>query len=342
MNEAEVLKVQGKYVEDDRSIWAAQLAHVGNVLDRAGHLEAVSPEEAVHLLRAYNHLNVRMIGGGTDLLRLLAHQYTPDLPDILINIKGITSLDYIEEANDILKIGALTRLSSLETSPLVKQRCAILAQTAACVASPQVRNMATIAGSICQDVSCWYYRTAGDYYHCLRKGGDICPALRGDNRWMFSIFGAAGGCYASCQSDMVVTLSLLNASIVTTERTIEAENFFIAGPPGHVLHGDEMITEIRVPLLPPGMRARYSKYSIRKSIDRPLASVACMTGERRVKVVVGGVFATPYIIEAKDDSLEKAGDVAGRAAEQARPMSMNAWKVEVMRALIARTLRDPA
>jgi len=174
-----------------------------------------------------------------------------------------------------------------------------------------------------------------------------CPAKRGDNRWMFSIFGTPKECecYATCQSDMVITLSALGASVKTTQRTIPIEQFHIPTPPGNILKSDEIITEIQLPTLALGTKAKYSKFSIRLSIDHPLISVACVANDKEAKVVVGGAFIMPYsanevedIIRGKKingDLAEKAGDIAVR---NVIPMSMNAWKVQIMRTLVKRTL----
>jgi len=123
------------------------------------------------------------------------------------------------------------------------------------------------------------------------------------------------------------------------------ERFFTPTFPGNVLNSDEIVMEIQVPALAPGTRSRYSKFSIRKSLDHPLVSVACIASDKEAKVVVGGVFITPYVVgkvadvlsgkEISKDLAEKAGEVA---VENATPMSMNAWKVEVMRALVKRTI----
>ncbi len=311
------------------------------------HIDAGTLDEVGYLLRIHGAGSARIIGGGTEIIRLIRHKYLPALPAIPINLKTIPGLSYIREENGTLKMGALTCLSDIQASELIRTRYSILAETAGVVGSPQVRNMATVAGSICQDVSCWYYRAAGNYYYCLRKGGSDCPARNGDNRWMFSIFGTSGDgeCYAACQSDMAITLSALNASVKTTQRTIPIERFFLPAFPGNVLNSDETVVEIQVPSLAIGTKSKYAKFSIRKSIDRPLVSVACVASDQEYRVVVGGVSSTPHHVkeinemlggkEPNDGLAEKAGEIAVR---NALPMSMNAWKVEVMKTLVKRTI----
>ena len=303
--------------------------------------------EASYLLQAYGEKGVKVISGGTDILRMMKQKYTPELPGVLVNMKTIPDLTYIKEETGIMKIGALTSLSDIENSELIRTKYSILAEAAGVVGSRQIRNMATMAGSICQDLGCWYYRADKNYYYCLRKGGMHCPAKAGDNRWMFSIFGTPKECecYATCQSDMAVTLSALGASVKTTDRIIPIEQFFIPTPPGNALRSDEMITEIQIPVFSTDTKSKYSKFSIRKSLDHPLVSVACVVSDKEVRVLLGGVFVTPHrasevedMIRGKkinEDLAEKAGEVA---VENASSMSMNAWKVEVAKTMVKRTI----
>jgi NADPH-dependent glutamate synthase beta subunit-like oxidoreductase/CO/xanthine dehydrogenase FAD-binding subunit len=156
------------------------------------HYNARSVGEAVNLLGKQKG-KAKLNAGGTDLLGVLKDRITPDYPESIINIKAIPGLDYIEEDGDGLKIGALTKLTRIVDSPVVKEKYAILAEAAKSVATPQIRNMCTIGGNIAQDVRCWYYRypdELGGTVMCLRKGGAVCNALVGDNRY-HSIFGTA-------------------------------------------------------------------------------------------------------------------------------------------------------
>ena len=108
----------------------------------------------------------------------------------LVNIKTITTLDYIKEESSTLKIGALTSLADIAASSIVLTKYTALAQAAKAVATPELRNMGTIGGNICQKVRCWYYRGERNGFPCLRKNSSgICYALAGDNRF-HSIFGS--------------------------------------------------------------------------------------------------------------------------------------------------------
>jgi len=156
------------------------------------HHNARSVREAARLLKAYNG-NAKVNAGGTDLLGAMRNKTIPAYPEAVINIKTIEGLDYINKDARGLKIGALARLADIARSPDVKEEYGLLAQAVHSVATPHVRNMATIGGNLAQDVRCWYYRyprQIGGPIACLRKGGKICNALGGDNRY-HSLFGAA-------------------------------------------------------------------------------------------------------------------------------------------------------
>jgi NADPH-dependent glutamate synthase beta subunit-like oxidoreductase/CO/xanthine dehydrogenase FAD-binding subunit len=156
------------------------------------HQSARSVEEAVSLLEKQKG-RAKLNAGGTDLLGLLKDRVTSAYPRLIINIKNIEGLDYIREDAEGLKVGALTKLSAITGSPLVRDKYKILAQAAESVANPQIRNMCTIGGNLAQEVRCWYYRypdQIGGAVMCLRKGGGLCNALTGDNRY-HSIFGAS-------------------------------------------------------------------------------------------------------------------------------------------------------
>ncbi|MGB9627472.1 MAG: FAD binding domain-containing protein, partial [Thermodesulfobacteriota bacterium] len=117
------------------------------------HLNAKSVNEACKLLRKYKE-KARLIAGGTDLLSILKDRILPEYPEVLINIKTIPNLNYIKEDKKGLRIGALTLLSDIVKSPLIKERYKVLAEASHSVASTQIRNMATLGGNLCQDVRC--------------------------------------------------------------------------------------------------------------------------------------------------------------------------------------------
>lgn len=142
-----------------------------------------------------------VIAGGTDLLGTLKDAVHAEPPQVLIGLKPVVDLNYITVEPAEIRIGALTTLSEIAKHPTIRQIYPLLAQAAASVASPQIRNVATIAGNLCQETRCWYYRNPNNHFDCLRKGGQWCDAIFAENRY-HSIFGGmcvrAAPCEAGC------------------------------------------------------------------------------------------------------------------------------------------------
>ena len=163
------------------------------------HRDAKTVEEAVELLRGNRS---KLIAGGTDLLGVLKDRVLPTYPEVLINIKSIPGLNNIEQDEKGLNIGALAKLVDVAASPLVKEEYPMLAEAAQSVAVPQIRNMGTIGGNLCQEVRCWYYRfphEIGGRILCYLKGGKGCYAITGENRY-HSIFGGLREQSTPCSS----------------------------------------------------------------------------------------------------------------------------------------------
>jgi NADPH-dependent glutamate synthase beta subunit-like oxidoreductase len=153
------------------------------------HSRVDSFAEASELLLADPAAEV--IAGGSDLLSSIKNEIFDEPPSQLIDLKRIPDTDTITVTDDTLIIGANTRLSAIAQSPEIRELIPALAQAAHSVATPLIRNLGTIAGNICQDVRCWFYRyphEAGGRLNCRRKGGDSCYAIGGDNRY-HSVFG---------------------------------------------------------------------------------------------------------------------------------------------------------
>jgi len=146
----------------------------------------------------------RLHAGGTDLLGCLRDGVLGATK--LVSVTRLRDLHGIRETADEARIGALTTIFEIEGSSLIRERYAALAQAASEVASPQLRHQGTIGGNICQKPRCWYYR--GDF-RCLRKGGDTCYALQGENQY-HCIFGG-DRCYMVHPSDIAPALLALNA-----------------------------------------------------------------------------------------------------------------------------------
>ena len=156
-----------------------------------------SVEEAVSFLMEPGTV---AMGGGTDLLGVLKDGLLPEYPGQVVNLKNIPGLNRIEEQEDGLHIGAAATLRDVADSPVVGSRWPALQTAAKSVATPNLRNTATVAGNICQDIRCWYYRypdILGGKINCARNSGHLCSAMMGENRY-HSIFGAAKVCETPC------------------------------------------------------------------------------------------------------------------------------------------------
>jgi NADPH-dependent glutamate synthase beta subunit-like oxidoreductase/CO/xanthine dehydrogenase FAD-binding subunit len=166
------------------------------------YIAADSLEAAEALLRQHQG-KAAVMAGGTDLLGTLKDAIHPDSPELLVSLKSLQDLRYVEVDTQGVRIGALTTLDEIAAHPLIGERYPLLAEAARSVASSQIRNVATIAGNICQEPRCWYYRNPDNTFECLRKGGASCPALFGENRF-HSFYGAmsvdAAPCTLGCPS----------------------------------------------------------------------------------------------------------------------------------------------
>ncbi len=307
-------------------------------------------EEAVSLLNRYKG-KAKAIAGGVDLVGLMKNEVM--LPDVLVNIKTIPSLAYINEDTGGLKIGTLTTIHDIETSALVKDKYRLLAAAAHTVAAPQLRNMSTIGGNLCQEVSCWYYRmppVTGRSFFCHRKGGKQCYAATGNNAYHAII--NSGKCHAVCLSDMAIALTALDARLRIAnqdgERTVSLAEFYTVT--GNILKPGEIIMEIQVPPIEPAIRQRYLKFRLRKTIDFAISSVAAtLTMDagvvNNVRILLGGVAPTPYRAIAAEEALMGktitngvAELVAKAAVAEAKPLSMNGYKLPITEALVKRAI----
>jgi len=315
------------------------------------HFNAHSVDEAAALLGRYGG-NAGIIAGGTDLLGKMKDRILPTYPEALINIKTIPGLDDIEEKDGMLSIGALVTLSRVAEYPAIQSKYAALAEAAGRTASPHLRNMGTIAGNLCQDIRCWYYRAPQNRFSCLRKGGGRCYAIKGDNRY-HSIFGGSvkGGCFAVHPSDTAPALIALNAEIVTSKRSISAADFLNVGVHNTtILENDEIVTAIHLPEPAPGTQSAFMKFALRKSIDFPIVNcAAAITCEKAIvthaRICLNAVSVVPRMAVKAEEALigstidEKNAEKAGTAAvADAKPMEDNAYMVPITKTLVKRTI----
>jgi xanthine dehydrogenase YagS FAD-binding subunit len=317
------------------------------------HINAVSIDDAAEWLRRYGG-KASLIAGGTDLLGKMKDEILPTYPEALINLKTIPGLDLISEEAGYLEIGALTKLCDVANNFTVKTECPALAEAAHRTASPNVREMGTIGGNICQDIRCWYYRNPRNRFPCLRKGGGRCYAIEGDNRY-HSIFGGSveGGCYAVHPSDIAPVLVALDAKIRTSKRTVQAEGFFqVDSRKTTVLDGDEIVASIQIPFSPNDGKNTFIKFALRKSIDFAIVNCAAMIHKHdgnvfSSRICLNAVYVKPYrAIEAENAILgkpinESNAELAAEAAVSGvRPLKYNRYMVQICRTLVKRAILD--
>jgi len=229
----------------------------------------------------------------------------------------------------------------------------MLSELSRSIASPQIRNMATIAGNLCQDVRCWYYRrskSTGISFNCLRKKGNKCFAINGENEY-HAIFGE-GGCVAVCPSDFATGLTALDGDIQTItprgERKIPISQFYTVF--GHILEPDEIITNIHIPKTDPSAKHRYIKFRQRRAIDFSIVNVYTIISIyedviKRARIVIGGVAPIPYraiyaekILEGEKLTKNLLEEVADTSVKEAIPLKKNSYKVSIVLALVKRSL----
>ncbi len=317
------------------------------------HFNTRSVDEAIHLLKKYEG-KAKINAGGTDLLGVLKDRILPEYPEAIINIKTIPGLSMIEDGEEKILIGALTTLADIINSSLIEKTFPLLKEAALSVASPQIRNVATIGGNLCQDTRCWYYRYPdgiGGRINCFRKGGKTCPAVSGENQY-HAVIGAKK-CYAVCPSDLAVALTALGANLTIAGqkgvRTIPVEEFY--HPLGNTLSPDEMITAIHIPKPFPVARQTFHKFTLRKPIDFAVVSVSSLifldqeicTSSR---IVLGAVASAPFraykaeeFLKEKKLSAKTAEEAARLALDGSKPLAKNAYKVEIAKTLVKRAVQ---
>jgi xanthine dehydrogenase YagS FAD-binding subunit len=318
--------------------------------------------EAVKMLSAPAATDIdeapRPIAGGQDLLTTMK-DYT-SRPARLVNLKHISGLNRITLNARGLTIGALVTLSELEEHAGVRKSFPGLSEAAHSIATPQIRNLGTVGGNLCQRPRCWYFRL--EEVICLKKGGSECYAANGENKYNAII--AGGPSFIVHPSDLAPMLVALGARVTVSgssgKRVIPLDKFFTLPSEGNirrenVLQNDDLITEIFVPASPLATHSTYLKFKERESLDFALASVAAAVQlasdrtVRDVRIVLGGVAPIPWRVPAAEkfligkqlnaETLAEAGRIA---LADAKPLEKNAYKVPLTQTLVRRALAKVA
>ena len=322
--------------------------------------DAGTVQEAVALLRKFADRPagaVKIVGGGSDLVGGIMKDWVAGkgmpVPEVLIDITTIKELSGIRMASDGATIGAATTLTDVVDSKELGEKVPLLVKSAESVASPLIRNFGTVGGNINQRPRCWFFR--GEDFNCYKKGGDFCYAVTGDNRYHAIIGGEL--CYIVHPSDTATALLALGAKAkiagVAGDREVAFDSYFI-GPREdvlreNVLKKDEFMTHVTVPTPPQGAKWGWTKLKDRQVYDFAVVSVAAwFTVENGTwkdgRIALGGVSPVPYRAKVVEDALkgkaikDNVKQAAAAIRTVARPMSLNAFKVDVAAGLIERTI----
>ncbi len=292
------------------------------------------------------------VAGGTDLLGLMKHHI--ESPQRLVNLKALPDLKGIRyKKGNGLTIGTLTTVSEIAENKDIQTYFPVLSEAADEVASPQLRNLGTIGGNLCQRPRCWYFR--GDF-DCLRKGGDICYAVGGKNKYHCIIGGDP--CFIVHPSDLAVALLALNARVKIFDgkkiKTVTLSEFFILPEDNaekeNILEPGEFIVEIEVPDTTERTRSGYVKFKERASWDFAIVSVAAVIGKNgnaisKGSIAFGGVAPKPWqekSLNAELNNLSINGaairKAADKALKEAFAMDENEYKIALARNLLDRLL----
>lgn len=295
----------------------------------------------------------RYIAGGTTLVDLMRE--TVERPGAVVDINALPYRD-IDFRDGVLRIGSLARMSDVAAHPVVRQQFPAVSQALELSASAQLRNMASMGGNLMQRPRCLYFRDVSAA--CNRRNpGSGCAAVGGYNR-MHAILGTSDQCVATHPSDLAVVLAAFDAVVIardsTGERRIPIAQFFRL--PGstpdqeHDLRPGELIVAMEVPGGPEMRRSGYLKVRDRQSYEFALASAAVgldVAGGvvRAARVAVGGVGTVPWRLPAVERAVTGQPvspalwtAAAARAADGAKPLSDNGFKVELIRRTVERQL----
>lgn len=310
--------------------------------------DARTPEEAATLL---SKKGASALGGGVDLLGEMKEGIRS--PAHLVNLRSIPGLDAIARNDRGWRIGATALLADIAGHAELRKDLPGVAEAAAAVATPQIRNQGTLGGNLAQRPRCWYYRAAES--SCVKKGGKGCPAEEGENRYLAILGG--GPCHIVHPSDCAPMLVALGARLFLRgpegARDLPIADFYELPSKNALceftLKPGEFIEAVEIPTALP--RSTYVKIREKDSFDFAIAACAIagkIEGDRftDARLVLGGVAPVPWRSASAESNLLKntiadaVEPASNSAVEGARPMSHNAWKVPMARAAVARAIRS--
>ncbi len=317
------------------------------------YLEPRDLDAALDLLGEYG-ADCAVLAGGTDLIVRMKQRLKS--PRWLLSLKHLRDLDYIQETDSCLKVGAATPLARIISSDIIQQKLPGFHEAVAAVGARSIQHFrGTLGGNLCQDNRCRFYNQSAFFRStrqaCHKAGGTICYAREGSDR-----------CRSTCQSDGAPALMALAADVtlrgVGSERTIALKDLYTAvGDAPLSLHHSELLTEISIPLTGPGTGSAYRRLAFRSAIDYPIVSVAafiCIEAGviREARIVVGAIGSAPlFLVTASkglkdkpvDDAmaLSAAAEMAGSSAAAFIVDNVNAtmeYRTAMIPVLVSRAL----
>ena len=317
--------------------------------------EPQTVEQALAWLAKANGKAVLM-AGGTDLFTEIKETVVE--PDLVIDLKSIPGLASIQKDEAGIRIGALTPVAALAADAMIKRDYSGLSEAAGSLATPQLRNVGTVGGNLCQRPRCWYYRDA--QMVCRKKGGSQCFAAKGRNKY-HAIFGG-GICHIVYPSDLAPMLIALDAQVTVSsprgERSLPLGEFYALPSKNvrreNVLATDELVREVKLPLAKKGTRSAYVKLKERETWDFALVSAAVRGtvsggGLGEAAIVLGGVAPIPWRLGKTEAALKgkKLSEAVIKEAlladlQEARPLEENGYKLQLVEAAVTRALMSLA
>ncbi len=312
-----------------------------------------SVEEAVAILAAHGP-EAMIIAGGTDVVPNL--QMNLFSPHVLVDLKPVGELSGIADLpGGSLRIGALTTLTAIAESPVVRAKYPVLASAVGTIAGPLQRNMGTLGGNLCLETRCLWYNQSLFWRRalggCLKKDGQICHVAPGGKR-----------CWAVWSGDSAPALLALAAEVEIAgprgARRLPLEKFYLNDGMNRIALGhDEIVTAVYLPAHTAGRRGNYHKLRIRNSIDYPLAGVALALDVdregrcRSARLALTGVNPAPLLVreasewlEGQQYSPELAERVAHAAIRAAKPLTTSAstpvYRRDMVRLFTRRALEE--
>ena len=317
------------------------------------YLQPKSLQDASNLMLE-NKNNALLFAGGTDALGLIKNKIV--VPDNVVNLKLIKDLEGIKYTQGKeIRIGALEKIVDIADNPVIKEKFSVLAQAAKQIASPQFRNIATVGGNLCQRPRCFYFR---GNFHCIRKGGEICYAEAGNNKYHCILGG--GPCYIIHPSDLAVALLSLDAKLSVysggKSKIIPIGEFFVLPKVDHtvenILKPGEILESVIIPEPETGSRSMYIKFMEREAWDFAMVSVAAVikkSGNKisKGRVAFGGLAPIPWQIDGLNKTLpglsvdeDNITTFSKKYFNDATPLEMNSYKIPLIRNLLKRILID--